>query len=149
MLDGLMGNVEMVIELGLVVALVAPWWRPLSPDYRTWGLTVGLGAILGTGVWLETGNTLPGAMAGAGAFALGGLILWPQLHRSHAKHQHDFEQTLTQLLTGQRAWDAPTLTQLFRTAPPSELPRLRATVRYMYVHEPELRPLLAPFLEAS
>jgi len=149
MLDGLIGNLERVVGLGLAVTLVAPWWRPLSPDYRTWGLTVGLGAILGTGVWLETGNTLPGAMAGAGAFALGGLILWPQFHRSNAKQKHYFEQTFTQLLTGQRAWDAPTLTQLFRTAPPSELPRLRATVHYMYAHEPALRPLLAPFLEAS
>lgn len=144
-----LGHLGTVGGVGLAVALVAPWWRwqHLSWGYRAWSLTVGLGAILGTGVWLETGSTLPGAMAGAGAFALGGLCLWPQLQRARQRQQQRFEQTLTELLTGQRAWDAPTVTQLFRIAPPGELPRLQATVRYMVAQEPALRPWLAQFVE--
>ncbi|WP_157776123.1 hypothetical protein [Gloeomargarita lithophora] len=138
-----------VVGLGLAVALVAPWWRgrPDSPFSPAWGFTVGLAAIIGTGIWLESGMTLPGAMAGAGGFALGGLLLWPQFHRSTQRQHRQFEQTLSALLTGQRAWDAPTLTHLFRTVPPAELPRLQATVRYLYQNQPELRPLLSHFLE--
>lgn len=144
--DGWLGNLGTVVGLGVAVAMVIPWlrWRRDGIS-RTWGLTVAVGAVFATGVWLETGTTLPGALAGAGVFALGGWWLWPHLYP--AQPHQTFDQTLTELLTGQRAWDAPTVTQLFRMAPPSELPRLQATVRYMVEQEPELRPLLTPFLE--
>ncbi|MEN9215351.1 MAG: hypothetical protein Q6J44_06830 [Gloeomargarita sp. DG02_4_bins_56] len=143
MLQEWLGNGGTVLGLGVALALVTPWLRGLG----AWGVTVGGAALLGTAVWWEMGMTVPAALAGAGFFALGGWWLWPQLQGSSGQPSREFNQTLTALLTGERAWDAPTLTRLFRIAPPAELPRLRATLRYMQQQQPELRSLLTPFLE--
>ncbi|MEN9216570.1 MAG: hypothetical protein Q6K90_04500 [Gloeomargarita sp. HHBFW_bins_162] len=143
MFDEVLANAGTVLGLGVAVVLVAPWVRGLG----IWGVTVGVAALAGTGVWWEMGMNLPGAIAGAGAFGLAGLCLWPQVDRANRNHHRQFTQMVTELLTGQRAWERATLTQLFRLAPPEELPRLRATVRYMAEQHPELRSLLTPFLE--
>ena len=149
MVDGWLIQVGVLGGLGLAVMLVWPWWRwqGVAPRYRAWGFTIGLAAVLPAAVWWETGGDLAGALAGMGAFALGGWLVWGQWQRADERKRRAFEHTLTQLLTGQKAWDAPTIRYLVRTAAPEALPRLRATLRYMYQSQPELRPLLAPFVE--
>ncbi|MCS7031884.1 MAG: hypothetical protein NZL92_10195 [Gloeomargarita sp. SKYG116] len=138
-----------VIGLGLAILLVLPWLQEWlrSPRYRLWGWTVSLASLAGVGVWWETGMTVPGVFASAGAFALGGLLSWHWLGPPD-RNRAAFTQMFHQLLTGQRAWDEPTVKRLFRLAPPDELPRLQATIRYMHAHYPELRAVLAPFLES-
>jgi|GEM_PF-4328984 len=149
MTNGWLLPMGVILGLGLAVMLVLPWWRGVAPRYRAWGFTIGLAACCPAAVWWETGGNLPGALAGMGAFALAGWLVWGQWQRVCERQTQAFEQTLTQLLTGQRAWDAPTLRYLVRTAAPEALPRLRATLRYMHQTQPELRPLLAPFLEEA
>ncbi|MEN9208380.1 MAG: hypothetical protein Q6L50_06070 [Gloeomargarita sp. GMQP_bins_120] len=144
MVNALITLAGLMVAMGFVLPWLQEWQR--ASHYRVWTVTVGLASLTAVGLWWETGLSAPGAIAGAGAFALGGLVAWQGLARPE-RQRVLFDQTLTQLLTGQQVWDGPTVERLSRLAPPEERPRLQATLRYLYEQHPELRATLAPFVE--